>query len=333
MEQEATELIDRGVKAFEAGNIAAARKFLSQAVKTEKRSETAWWYLAQAMDDAEKREYCLRMLLKLNPNHQQAQEALELGAAWVPVRPESKAQGAENGAGSGGGSGGGIRIPSGIPDAPEHLSPNELIAFTQTLVQDSIGVLTGKESIGEATWWNFFLTVGVTGFIIGLIADIGGLMSVIVNRTEFYTPTINLWVLITTPFLMVITAWIAVSVGCFVSHWYMAQRGGSETLVKHSYTLAQIWVPAALLLAILGLIDGLILSGSMITLISVLRTGLSVISNTSVMTIVLTLVAAGIAVYTAFLMSKALARLYPALSNREWWIGALLTLALISFVL
>lgn len=329
MEQEATELIDRGVKAFQAGNIAAARKLLSQAVKTEKRSETAWWYLAQAMDEADKREYCLRMLLKLNPDHQQAQEALELGAAWVPTRPESKSQGAENGT-SGGSGGGGIRIPSGIPDAPEQLSPTDLIAFTQTLVQDSINVLTGKESTGVATWWNFFLTVGVTGFIIGLVADIGGLASALVNRSEFFAPTINIWALITTPFLTVIAALIAVSVGCFVSHWYLTQKGGSERLVKHSYTLAEIWVPGTLLMSLLGLIATFLRDAGVITFFRVVRAGFPAVSG---MTIVLTLVAAAITAYTAFLMSKALGKLYPALSNREWWIGALLTLALISFIL
>lgn len=329
MEQDAAELIDRGVKAYQSGNIVAARKFLSQAVKTEKRSETAWWYLAQAMDDAEKREYCLRMLLKLNPDHQQAQEALELGAAWVPARPESKAHGAENVAGNGGG-GGGIRIPSGIPGAPEHLSPNDLIAFTQTLVQDSINVLTGKESTGEATWWNFFLTVSVTGFIIGLIADLGGLINALVSRSEFFAPTINIWALITTPFLVMLAALIAVSVGCFVSHWYLTQKGGSESLVNHSYTLAQIWVPGTLLMSILGLIATFLSGAYVVTFFSVVRSG---IPNMTGMTIVLTLVAAGITAYTAFLMSKALGRLYPALSNREWWIGALLTLVLISFVL
>lgn len=329
MEQDANELIERGVKAYQAGNAVAARKMLSQAVKTEKRNETAWWYLAQAMDDTEKREYCLRMVLKLNPDHQQAQEALELGAAWSPTPPAAQGRATDSANDkAGGGSSGGIHIPSGIPDAPESMSPNELIAFTQEVLQNSINIVTGKDGVGEATWWRFFLTVGVTGFIIGIIRDISAIAEVVVSQFL----TLNIWSLVTTPFLTVISALIAVSVGCFVSHWYLTQRGGNERLVRHSYTLAEIWVPFTIPLAILGVIDSAInpLSTDVVTLIRVLSSG---IPGMSAVALILTLVAAGITAYTVFLMSKALGRLYPALNNREWWIGALLTLVLISFIL
>lgn len=337
MEQDVQALIQRGIKAYQAGDTVSARKLLSQAVKIEKWNEEAWWYLAQAMDDPEKRHYCLQMVLKVNPDHAQAQEALMQGEAWTPTPPAAaKSRTTTNGSGEKPKvkaipvSSSGIRIPPGIPDAPERYDVSDLIAFVQQLVQNSIAIVTGKTSDAEATWWRFYLMVGVTGFLTGLIADLAAILRAIFQRSDLFAPSINLWALITTPFIAALFALIAVGVGGFISHWFAILRGGKAALLDHSYRLAEIWVPGTLAMAVLGLIQTLIVGGSVLTLWSVLHVGPTLFST--VPTMILTAIAAGITFYTASLMTKALAKLHPMLTSRDWWLTALLALAVISLV-
>lgn len=328
MEQDAKALIERGVRAYRAGDTATARKLLSQAVKLEKRSETAWWYLAQAMDDTEKRGYCLQMVLKLNPNHAEAQAALMQGEAWQPTPPSGRARTGEapkvnaTPAGTTG-----VPIPPGIPGAPARYAPADLLPFVQALAQDSVKVISGQPTAteAEATWWRFYLTVAVTGFLAGLVANLGG---VILLARGF---GLNLWSLVSTPFLSALLSVLAVGAAAYGTHWYAVNRGGRAALLDHSLRLAAVWVPGALAMAVIGVVAALI-GGGVVTLPTILRVGPpGVLSSGS--TLLTTGVAAAVAGYSAYLLSKAFGALYPMLNSRDGWVMALAALTLIALML
>jgi len=80
----ATELLQYGIAALKAGDIAKARELLSKVVIDEPINEVAWLWLSGAMtEDLEKRQ-CLERVLAINPNNTAAQRGLALLPRVVP---------------------------------------------------------------------------------------------------------------------------------------------------------------------------------------------------------------------------------------------------------
>jgi tetratricopeptide (TPR) repeat protein len=61
--------LSKGVAAARAGDRAAARQWLAQAVQADPKLAEGWWWLAQVLEDEAQRRYCLQRVQVLDPSH------------------------------------------------------------------------------------------------------------------------------------------------------------------------------------------------------------------------------------------------------------------------
>jgi tetratricopeptide (TPR) repeat protein len=88
--EQARELRQQGIAAAKAGQREQARQLLQQAIRLEPRNEAAWLWIASVARDQRERVFCLRKLLEINPNNDQALKALrqiETGESPPPPPP------------------------------------------------------------------------------------------------------------------------------------------------------------------------------------------------------------------------------------------------------
>jgi hypothetical protein len=124
--------------------------------------------------------------------------------------------------------------------------------------------------------------------------------------------------------LLIFRAFAGVGVGLFLSHWFITtQRSGSASLLNHSYPLTLLWAIGSIANLVLVILEP-ILSGRAIDLSSFLLSGFGFGLGGS--TLILTLLAAAIAVATGYFMVKALERLYPGASRATLIITAVIML-------
>ena len=71
------ELLQQGITAAQAGNLAEARRLLYQVVRANPRSELGWQWLGYSMDVPEKQAECFRRVLLINPKNAYARQQLE----------------------------------------------------------------------------------------------------------------------------------------------------------------------------------------------------------------------------------------------------------------
>lgn len=80
--------LSEAVESLRAGDRRRARRLLGQIVNDEPDNVAAWWYLAAVVDDAEQKIRCLRRVLELRPDHQEAAQLLNrLERRMVTVTP------------------------------------------------------------------------------------------------------------------------------------------------------------------------------------------------------------------------------------------------------
>jgi tetratricopeptide (TPR) repeat protein len=91
----ADDIMRAGIAAAKAADYQNARSLLAQAVKANPTSDEAWFWLGIVLSEPDRREFCFRRVLLLNPNHAQAKEQLErtqMGpASPVPAREQPPA--------------------------------------------------------------------------------------------------------------------------------------------------------------------------------------------------------------------------------------------------
>lgn len=86
--EQARELRQQGIAAAKAGQREQARQLLQQAIRMEPRNEAAWLWIASVARDQRERVFCLRKLLEINPNNEQALKALrQIETGEVPPAP------------------------------------------------------------------------------------------------------------------------------------------------------------------------------------------------------------------------------------------------------
>jgi tetratricopeptide (TPR) repeat protein len=68
--------LKEGIEAIESGNRVRGRDRLLAVVQRDRNSELAWWWLYQVGDDADEQMLALEHVLRLNPEHPEAQAAL-----------------------------------------------------------------------------------------------------------------------------------------------------------------------------------------------------------------------------------------------------------------
>jgi hypothetical protein len=83
------DMLREGIEAAQAGMTLRARTLLSKVVLEMPRSEEAWWWLGQSVQDPKQREYCFRKVVEINPSHEGAR--VELGMSPAPTTLELRA--------------------------------------------------------------------------------------------------------------------------------------------------------------------------------------------------------------------------------------------------
>jgi tetratricopeptide (TPR) repeat protein len=72
-----TEKLQEAVSLYNKGDKPQALKLLAEIVKQEPNNSDAWYGLALCLDDPDKKVYCLKRVLSLDPSHKKAQQSLE----------------------------------------------------------------------------------------------------------------------------------------------------------------------------------------------------------------------------------------------------------------
>jgi len=255
-----TNLVEQGIAAFQAKNMAQAQQLLSQAVQQYPNDERAWYYLAAAVEDPAQRKQYLERVLQINPNNDRARQVLDkvnaqlakvtapTGSRGTPAvtpqpRPPTQAAPVPSSDLPPPPSSG-FKIPVSIPDAPETVDPPYLIAAAKTVVMASINVLRRVPGVYtsemmKATWWRFWLLVGA-GAVVAVVAGFIGSIFLEIQLSSInifgVTHTFN----IMSPIIALIfsgpISLITLFAACYGSHWYATSQGGQVSLVQHSYT-------------------------------------------------------------------------------------------------
>jgi hypothetical protein len=312
------DLTSRGIAAYEAGDRKEAAELLSQAVKENRDDERAWHTLSKVLTNPEKRKHCLQMVLRINPENAEARTELE--AVEGDLQQQSKNADDLRAAASTGTGGVNLKLLSAIPGAPDSLALSDLTGAAVEITQKGFSALTGQADPTEetATWWKFWAAVGTISFINGLLFVIG---NIIFSLRFSISPSVP--GIITVPFLAVLIGGAAVAAGCYLSHWYAnRQENGTGGLLEHSYTLAIIWAPAALITGLLAALENSF-TGSVLTLNRFLRTGIPTLPAEALIVTLVALVVTGLAL---FRMAGAIEKLH-GISNRAAWVTAAIMLA------
>jgi len=86
------EMLREGIEAAQAGMTLRARTLLSKVVLELPRSEEAWWWLGQSVQDPKQREYCFRKVVEINPSHEAARTELGMSPAPTTLELRTAAQ-------------------------------------------------------------------------------------------------------------------------------------------------------------------------------------------------------------------------------------------------
>lgn len=73
----ANKQLKQAISAYKSGQKQKAQKLLTHLVKAEPDNEEAWFWLAACIENPEQRQYCLKQVLRINPNNVQAKRALQ----------------------------------------------------------------------------------------------------------------------------------------------------------------------------------------------------------------------------------------------------------------
>jgi tetratricopeptide (TPR) repeat protein len=73
----ANKQLKQAISAYKSGEKQKAQKLLARLAKAEPDNEEAWFWLAACIENPEQRQYCLKRVLKINPNNVQAKRALK----------------------------------------------------------------------------------------------------------------------------------------------------------------------------------------------------------------------------------------------------------------
>jgi hypothetical protein len=69
-------LTQEGIRLFQAGEKQKAARILALALQRDTHDEEAWYWLSACVDDLEKKRYCLRRVLQINPGNAKARRRL-----------------------------------------------------------------------------------------------------------------------------------------------------------------------------------------------------------------------------------------------------------------
>ena len=118
MNQENETLLNQGISAVRGGNKREGARILAQVVRSEPQSDDAWFWLAAATDQPGEAKACLDRVLKINPSHTRARQALDVINQSGGTMPATSAFTGES-----------MPSPYGAPPPPSRpINANELIS-------------------------------------------------------------------------------------------------------------------------------------------------------------------------------------------------------------
>ncbi len=81
------ETFQAGIAAAKSGDLARAAALFGQVVQADPHSEQGWLWLGLCCSPPDRREYCFRRVLALNPNNTEARSQLDRMAGAAPITP------------------------------------------------------------------------------------------------------------------------------------------------------------------------------------------------------------------------------------------------------
>ena len=79
--------LNNAVQLIKAGNKQAALPILREVVQADPNNENAWLWLFSCVEKPEQKKFCLQQALKINPDNQNTQKALDKLTASLPTPP------------------------------------------------------------------------------------------------------------------------------------------------------------------------------------------------------------------------------------------------------
>lgn len=115
------ELLKAAIAAAKSGERSQAAGLFMQVVKIDPASEQGWLGLGYCLSEPERREYCFRRALAINPNNRVAKSELARLEKPAPVKPSPFIEGSD------------FQKPAGLVAPPQHPAPQIVIPQTQQL--------------------------------------------------------------------------------------------------------------------------------------------------------------------------------------------------------
>lgn len=81
-----TDKLRQAINAIEAGDEETGQQLLAQLLEAEPKNVQAWLWLAQTVDDDDKRRQCYQRVLDILPNNTEAREALGILPKTQPLQ-------------------------------------------------------------------------------------------------------------------------------------------------------------------------------------------------------------------------------------------------------
>lgn len=280
------DLLQEGIAAFQAGDRTKARELLLEVVKVDPENEQAWYYLAASESNPVTRRQYLEQVLEINPGNAKAREVLDrmiaresgpsssTTVAATPQTPSSERRSRiraldpemEPAPGAAEDVPGSFKIPIRIAGAPQRTTWETLARDGVALLRTGLDVALRKpgvygDEVARATWWRFWLIAGTAAVGSGILSIFNALFL----QIRYSNSLFNIFAVLLTPFFFVAVALLTLYIGCYASYRWALNQGGSDSLVKHAYTVALVWAPILLVNSVISFVFNLFGFGSWLT--------------------------------------------------------------------
>ncbi len=274
-------MLQEGIAAFQAGDRTKAHDLLLEVVKVDPENEQAWYYLAASESNPATRRQYLEQVLEINPGNAKAREVLdrmkarEVSQPAAAVEPPGSDRRSriraldpemEPAPGAAGDVPGSFKIPIRIAGAPERTTWEKLARDGVALLRAGMDVALRKpgvhaDEVTRATWWRFWLMAGTAAVGSGILSIFNALFL----QIRYSNSLFNIFAVLLTPFFFVAVALLTMFVGCYASYRWALNQGGSDSLLKHAYTVVLVWAPIMLVNSVISFVFNLFGFGNWLT--------------------------------------------------------------------
>lgn len=163
------DLVTQGQAALKAGDRLKARQLLQSAVQKDPKNETAWLWLAGAVDSDFERSMYLEKALQINPGNMGARKALDRIRPASPKAPETPA----------------------VTPMPRFRTPEPIQQLVQPRQIDSKSqVKPRKITVGKIVYWGMFSVLGLIATVLIIVWIIEGGIPALFLKPEKSAPAL-----------------------------------------------------------------------------------------------------------------------------------------------